>query len=139
MVGTRWIGNAIAGLLVVQGLAGCNSQVPSAPTPAAFQFPTPQPIPQPVDPYGHRDVTLWGFITDSDNKPVQWLWVYCEVCGAPDAGGHTYAWADAQGSTPSKASGRPRESQSPFGPEWTATESSKKSFQIQTGEAVGST
>ena len=99
MVGRQRIRSVIAGLLIVHGLVGCDTSnpfqpIPSQPTPVPAT-PTPQPVPAPS--FAHRDVTLSGFVTDSDNRPVQWLWVYCEVCGAPDAGGHTYAWADAQG------------------------------------------
>lgn len=99
MGGRQRVRRVIVGLLIVQGLVGCNASTPSQPTsaqstPAQAAVPAPS-LPAPA--FAHRDVTLSGFITDSDNRPVQWLWVYCEVCGALNAGGHTYAWADAQG------------------------------------------
>lgn len=106
MVGSRWIGSAIACLPVAMGLIGCNTPTRSAPT-----LPTPTPVtpltpvrtrtcpPQPGGPapYVHHDVTLSGVVTEPENTPVEGVMVYCDVCGALNSGGHTFSYTDAQG------------------------------------------
>jgi hypothetical protein len=77
-------------LVLAQGLVGCDSHTPSAPS----QRP---PVSQPTDAYTLANVTLSGVVFEETSKgrsPIEGVAVYCEPCGAET---HTSASTDADG------------------------------------------